>query len=266
LGFNITTDEWLPWHWLNSSGTKLLAIKFVWALVKYLPLTYAVVCFYAEYRLRQDMKQLYSNISRMELIAADIVLWGFFLRWLWSCIGYLMSGYISSEANKVVGNLSDYLTAILLNTLFIFGLMNTRQLLTITPEEVEDKPVEIELPKEKIAAIEAGIHVKKLHLDSDINLKGFAEQIGLRPRDVSNIINTHYGSNFFEFINRFRIEEAKRLLVIKDSQDAVLDIVYKSGFNSPSAFHRFFKRIEGSTPVEYRNRQKSVANDTKTKQ
>jgi len=168
--------------------------------------------------------------------------------------------------------LSDYLTAILLNTLLFFGLMNTRQLLTITPEEVEEKPgeveeklVERELPKEKIAAIENGIHIKKLHLDSDINLKSFAEQIGLRSRDVSNIINSHYGSNFFEFINRFRIEEAKRLLKTEDSKDVVLDIVYKSGFNSQSAFHRFFKRIEGITPSEYRNREKSAASLAKTK-
>ncbi len=126
------------------------------------------------------------------------------------------------------------------------------------PTEEEAKPAEIEPPKEKIAAIERGIQTQKLHLNSDINLKSFSEQIGLRPRDVSNIINSHYGSNFFEFINRFRIEEAKRLLMVEDSKDVILDIVYKCGFNSPSAFHRFFKRVVGIPPSKYRNREKAA--------
>ena len=62
--------------------------------------------------------------------------------------------------------------------------------------------------------------------------------------------------NFFEFINRYRVEEAKRLLASVDFKDeTILELIYKSGFNSPSAFHRFFKRIVGLTPTEYRKQQ-----------
>ncbi|MES2824635.1 MAG: AraC family transcriptional regulator [Pseudomonadota bacterium] len=257
LVFNITLEEWLPSHWATSPANSNLAIKFLWAAFKSLPVAYVIACFYAERRRRQEMKQLYSSISQLELLAVDIVLAGFFLRWFWSFIGYVISGDISSEANNLVGNLNNYLTAVLLNTLFVFGLVNTRQL-NMLPTEEEAKPAEIEPPKEKIAAIERGIQTQKLHLNSDINLKSFSEQIGLRPRDVSNIINSHYGSNFFEFINRFRIEEAKRLLMVEDSKDVILDIVYKCGFNSPSAFHRFFKRVVGIPPSKYRNREKAA--------
>ncbi|RYZ93669.1 MAG: AraC family transcriptional regulator, partial [Moraxellaceae bacterium] len=92
------------------------------------------------------------------------------------------------------------------------------------------------------------------YLNSDINLNIFSEHINMKPREVSNIINSYYGVNFFEFINRFRIEEAKRLLMIENSGDSILDILYKSGFNSPSAFHRIFKRYEGITPSIYRDK------------
>ncbi len=69
---------------------------------------------------------------------------------------------------------------------------------------------------------------------------------------------SHYHSNFFEFINGYRIEEAKRLLLADEAKDdTILDIIYKSGFNSQSAFHRFFKRIVGMTPSEFRNRQRT---------
>lgn len=106
---------------------------------------------------------------------------------------------------------------------------------------------------EKLQAVENGIRQQRLHLESQINLERFAEQIGVKPRELSTIINDHYQQNFFEFINSQRVEEAKRLLASAEcAGDTVLDILYKSGFNSQSAFHRFFKRMVGMTPSEYR--------------
>jgi AraC-like DNA-binding protein len=70
---------------------------------------------------------------------------------------------------------------------------------------------------------------------------------------VSAVLKLHYQSNFFEFINGFRVEEAKRLLALPEFKDeTILEVIFKSGFNSPSAFHRFFKRMVGVTPTEYR--------------
>lgn len=260
LAFNITVKEWLPSHWHGAimSASTPFAVQFVWAMTRCLPTIYIVICFRAEHRLRRDMKQTHSNISRMELMVADIVLGGFFLLWLWLCIGFLIGNYLSVEANDLIGAAGDYFTAILVNTLCIFGLTNTRQLLDVVSEKENIKPAESELSQEKIDIIEHCIHVRKLYLESNINLERFAEQVGLKPRDVSNIINSHYQSNFFEFINGFRIEEAKRLLMARDSQDSVLDIAYKSGFNSQSAFQRFFKRIVGVPPSEFRNREKAI--------
>jgi AraC-like DNA-binding protein len=136
--------------------------------------------------------------------------------------------------------------------LFVFGLINTRQLLNpvvIAPP----KPVPEAKLAAKINTIEAGIHEQKLFLESNINLERFAEQIGLRSRDVSAVLKLHYHSNFFEFINGYRVEEAKRLLALPEYKDeTILEVIFKSGFNSPSAFHRFFKRMVGVTPTEYR--------------
>ena len=117
------------------------------------------------------------------------------------------------------------------------------------------KPVQPTKMDHKVEIIEKAIHQDKLFLESNINLERFAEQIGLKPRDISAILKMHYQSNFFEFINRYRVEEAKRLLVLPElKEETILEIIYKSGFNSPSAFHRFFKRMVGLTPTEYRQR------------
>ena len=90
-------------------------------------------------------------------------------------------------------------------------------------------------------------------MESNINLERFAELIAMKPRDLSRVINTHFKLNFFDFINGLRIEEAKRLLESPlHTQDAILDIVFKAGFNSVPSFQRHFSRTVGVTPTEYR--------------
>lgn len=256
--YDLSIQDWLPWHWPDLTAEDRSAMAFVWALVKCSPLIYVLACFYTEYRLRKQLKQMYSSIAERELRLADWVLGGFFIHWLWSFIAYFLGGYVSGETNDLLGILNNYLTALLVNGLFLFGWRNTRELLqqelgvAAVPEE-KDRLQDIPQVDEKLQAVERGIRQQRLHLESQINLERFAGQVGIKARELSTIINDHYQQNFFEFINGQRVEEAKRLLASPECMgDSVLDILYKSGFNSQSAFHRFFKRVVGMTPSEYR--------------
>lgn len=250
LGFNLSSVDWQPST--PVAGAEKFARALVWAMVKFLPFVYIIASVWAEYKVREDLKQVYSSISITELKLADVVLLGFGVHWLWSVLAYALEGYVNPSISDQLGIFDNYLTVALVNGLFVFGLINTRQLLNpvvIAPPKL--------LPEAKLAAkvdtIEAGIHTQKLFLESNINLERFAEQIGLRPRDVSAVLKLHYQSNFFEFINGYRVEEAKRLLALPEYKDeTILEVIFKSGFNSPSAFHRFFKRMVGVTPTEYR--------------
>jgi AraC-like DNA-binding protein len=259
LAYDLSIYDWLPWHWAALSLTDRAALAFVWFLVKCSPLIYVLACFYTEYRLRQQLQHMYSTISERELRLADLVLGGFFIHWLWSFVAYFLGGYVSGETNDLLGIINNYLTVLLINALFLFGWRNTRELVQqdlgaiAGPEK--DRLQDMPQVNEKLQAVERGIAVQQLHLESQINLERFAEQVGIKPRELSAIINDHYQQNFFEFINSQRVEEAKRLLAAPEcAGDTVLDILYKSGFNSQSAFHRFFKRIVGMTPSEYRKR------------
>jgi len=250
--FDIDSVEWQPATEL--AGAENAAVAFVWALVKLSPLGYIIACVIAEYKLRDNLKHLYADISISELKLADVVLAGFCLHWLWSLLAYLLEGLVSASVSDTLGIIDNYLTVMLVNGLFVFGLINTRQLLSVHVVPTA-KPVQPTKMDHKVAIIEKAINDDKLFLESNINLERFAEQIGLKPRDISAILKMHYQSNFFEFINRYRVEEAKRLLVLPELKDeTILEIIYKSGFNSPSAFHRFFKRMVGVTPTEYRQR------------
>lgn len=254
--YDLSIYDWLPWHWPELTVDDRAALAFVWALVKCSPLVYVIACVFAELRLRQQLRQMYSSLSERELRLAELVLGGFFIHWFWSFVAYFLGDYVGPETNDLLGTMNTYLTVLLVNVLLLFGWRNSREIL---PEMLQSSKPEKgrlqEMPQvnEKLQAVESGIRNLRLHLESQINLERFAEQVGIKPRELSTIINDHYQQNFFEFINSQRVEEAKRLLASAECMgDTVLDILYKSGFNSQSAFHRFFKRMVGMTPSEYR--------------
>ena len=118
LVYGIDVVAWLPWNWGDMAAAQLLALQTVWALVKCLPLVYVLACFYAEYRLRQELKQHFANISVRELHWAELILAGFFMHWFWSFVGYFLGDYLSPEVNNQVGVLNNYLTVILVNGLW----------------------------------------------------------------------------------------------------------------------------------------------------
>ena len=74
-----------------------------------------------------------------------------------------------------------------------------------------------------------------------------------RPYQLSQVINTSLGQNFYNLINSYRVEEAKQQLSASDKQNqTILAIAYDVGFNSKSVFNKAFKKFTGTTPSKYR--------------
>lgn len=90
----------------------------------------------------------------------------------------------------------------------------------------------------------------KPYLEYTLNLNKCAELLELPPHHLSQIINQFHHKNFSDYINGFRIEEAKRL--IRETNQKVEAIAFESGFNSPTAFYAAFKKFTKKTPTQYR--------------
>lgn len=92
-----------------------------------------------------------------------------------------------------------------------------------------------------------------LYRDDEITLGGLADRLAVTPHQLSEFLNERLDVNFSGFINSYRIEEAKKLLV-QDPASSIISICFHTGFNSKSAFNLAFKKITGYSPREYREK------------
>ena len=99
------------------------------------------------------------------------------------------------------------------------------------------------------------IELEKVYLDPELSLDQLADRLTVSSKKLSQVINESFDQNFFDFINSYRIEEAKRILQEStDSKLTVLEVMYQCGFNSKSSFNTLFKKKTGVTPSAFRKR------------
>jgi AraC-like DNA-binding protein len=115
---------------------------------------------------------------------------------------------------------------------------------------------EVESLKLKLIAT---MKLQKPYLDSELNLIKLSELINMTPHHLSYVINTGFNENFFSFINTYRVEKAKELLVKEEMNKlSMLGIAFESGFNSKTSFNTTFKKITGQTPSDYKKRSSGL--------
>ena len=107
--------------------------------------------------------------------------------------------------------------------------------------------------QELAAQLQRIMQNEKPYLDDSISLSSLASALDIQPRQLSQVINENYERNFFDFINSFRIEEAKTMLSdVKFKGHKIYEIMYDVGFNSRSSFNTAFKKVTGRTAKQYR--------------
>lgn len=95
---------------------------------------------------------------------------------------------------------------------------------------------------------------KKPYLAEGITISDLAGQLNINRNQLSALINNNTGENFYKFINRYRVEEVKRIFSDPARQNyTILAMAYEAGFPSKSSFNNIFKNFTGFTPTEYRN-------------
>ncbi len=104
-----------------------------------------------------------------------------------------------------------------------------------------------------IQGLQELMQTEKEYLDFELNINQLADKLNTSMHKLSQIINSEFQQNFYDFINSYRIEEVKKRLNSSKYKDyKIMSIAYDCGFNSRSAFYSSFKKATNITPTQYR--------------
>jgi AraC-like DNA-binding protein len=96
------------------------------------------------------------------------------------------------------------------------------------------------------------IDLEKVYLENDLSLPKLAKSMNASCNETSFLINELYDDNFYNFVNKYRVEEAKKVLLSdKYNQLNILGIAYEAGFNSKTTFNTTFKKYTGVSPTAF---------------
>jgi AraC-like DNA-binding protein len=159
----------------------------------------------------------------------------------------------------VIGLVWVYINVLLLKALRdseLFGVLVDEPMVeTVVVSVVSPKEEKGSDWKEILELLRSHMEAVRPWLEPDLTLDQLAGQLRIPPKLLSQAINGGLGKNFFEFINTYRIGEAKRLLTNPaDKKITVLEVLYQVGFNSKSSFNTVFKKQTGLTPSEFRKK------------
>jgi len=137
----------------------------------------------------------------------------------------------------------------------IFSVMEEKESVVDSAAKYTGSGLNEEDKKRILEQIRQYMRNKKPYLEPELTLEQLAGQLSLRPKILSQVINESLQQNFFDFINRYRIEDAKKLLTNPvDKKITVLEVLYEVGFNSKSSFNTLFKKHTGLTPSEFKKK------------
>ncbi len=267
----------------NGSG---FTIHFITLAREVLRLYFGVICILElrNYLNNIDSKRVKGTLALVYWLRFGV--FSFTGLWAWACLlalGLIINVHFGANLPvDAMGLLANYGTCILFSVLLValsreaVGKAVYPQLLPREPinpiianNAVNAKPGKpqaaepVPAPQpainlEYVRRLDEVMSTKKIYLEPSLTLEALAKELSVSPRTLSTILNRHYQCNFFEFINRHRIEDAKSMLLNpKYQHSTMLDIMYEVGFNSKATFNNFFKKMEGLTPREFKKKAKS---------
>lgn len=223
---------------------------------------YAVASLLVLKNYRKRIKNVFSTIENINLSWLNFVVFGFigwkslrfieYVLWLLTQSSFVMYLYIAAEI----------MFLLFVSLMFLWGLRQPVILTGLEENQNRRKYEKTSLSEEARDTLKNKLlhHMEsqKPYLDSTLSLNDLAKNLSSPPHHLSQVINTCFNQNFFDFINTYRIKECQQLLSDKTHENkTVLEILYETGFNSKSVFNSAFKKYTGMTPTQFRKLQNS---------
>ena len=247
-----------PGFWPVTLAIATLVLVLIWSLtsVGYLVATVRRLRTY-----RTHLKNLYSNTQELELRWIDWLMVFLVILWIASTIALLSDNFLTQSLISL--EMIYLLTGFVLLFLITFvsssppkvNLQASTNLSSKDNSKYARSALSDQRARQLAERLDSAMRDDALHLNPDLTLTKLSKHIGALPNMVSQTLNEVIGSSFYDYVAHWRVEAAKPL--IQSSDDSILAISLKVGFNSRSTFYTAFKREVGMTPKAYRAEAKA---------
>lgn len=242
--------------------------------------------FFARKELRtyqSSIRQLYSETSRIDLNWARFLLNGFLVLVLAGALALPLIMRYPQQVNIIllavlcIGTPYIYLAAykgVTQPTIWQVQPEKTKEIVEKELSEITEavsinEKGELKIPEKpaaeenKLSVLAEGImsliEKEKIFQEPELTLQQLATKLNSPAYLVSQTINDELKKSFYDLVNGYRVEEAKRLLLHPDNSNyTILSVGFEAGFNSKTTFNTVFKKFTGLTPTEFRNKSKKV--------
>lgn len=163
-----------------------------------------------------------------------------------------------------IGNISGLIPFYIGGALFfsflvyIFSFLLLRQH-TFSLEKYQRSTLNPSTAKNLMQSLTQFFESEEADLHSELTLASVAKNLDTSPRILSQVINENKGINFSEFVNYYRIEKAKKLLMASETKnEKMASIAFDSGFGNVTSFNLAFKSFTNLTPSEFKKQAAKV--------
>jgi AraC-like DNA-binding protein len=205
-------------------------------------------------RYQQNIANFYSNLENRSILWVKYMLYSIVITSLMSISFNLLGRSFFLDVPYLL-LIPSLIFSVLLFFIGFQGYMQNHTVYDLQLDELQSENMVIkkestEILKEKLIELFMNGEVYK---NPELKITQVSEMLSTNRTYISKLINTEFSCTFSEFVNRYRVEEAKQLLDNETSKGYSLDyIAEKSGFGSMVNFMRVFREIEGITPGRYR--------------
>lgn len=244
------------------------ALRTSFLVLKMLSVLFYILLIFSKLRTyRNQLKAFFSATDKIQLDWMYFLCWTILLVWSIAVLSLSLFFFFQIDIPLHGGLYSNIAVSL---CVFILGWYGFRQSQVFSPAYMY-KPLlqeqEIEVPETKyrnsgLQEGDAHLHLQKLltfmedkrpYLDQDLSLFKLSEEMSLSPNHLSQIINSLRQQNFFDFINQYRVEEVKKLMLSPQAdQMTLLGLGMEAGFKSKASFNRAFKKFTGCTPSVFK--------------
>ncbi len=242
---------------------EILSGKLIALFIPYHGIIYTYFSIKKVREFNKKIKYSYSNIDKVSLNWLVYFAFGTLIIWSIVIVTYVVSAIFGKDGNS---GYAIYYGITVFTYLIGYKSLNQPEVYIVEPAKTDDIELENRVKSYQKSGLSEDkasdyllklvtlFETEKIYRNSNLTLSELSQNINISTHNLSEVINTKLNQTFYDFVNKYRVEEVQQKIISGESEKYnLLSIAFDAGFNSKSSFNSTFKKITGQTPTEFKS-------------